>query len=170
MVRDGEEFDYRDGEGQDWIASWHRPDLPPPDGQRHGSSGICFTSDGDIVLIGWDDIPWEFPGGRPEDDEDWRATLDREVLEEACSSVEEATLLGFVRLRCVGGPQKGLVRVRSLWKATVSVHPWLPQHEITRRQVVSSDEALELVESGRGLGPIYQRWFDDATRDEVTTS
>ena len=96
--------------------------------------------------------------------------MDREVLEEACSSVEEATLLGFVRLRCVGGPQKGLVRVRSLWKATVSVHPWLPQHEITRRQVVSSDEALELVESGRGLGPIYQRWFDDATRDEVTTS
>ena len=170
MVRDSEDFDYRDGEGQDWIAYWHRPDLPPPDGERHGSSGICFTTDGYIVLVGLDDIPWEFPGGRPEGEEDWRATLDREVLEEACCSVEEATLLGFIRIRCVRGRQEGLVRVRSLWRATVSVHPWVPLHEIRRRLISSSDEALKLVQFGRGLRQIYQRWFDDATRDEATTS
>ena len=81
----------------------------------------------------------------------------------ACSSVEEATLRGFIRIECVRPPQKGLVRVRSLWKATVSVHPWVPQHEITRRLVVLSKGALERVEFGRVLGPIYRRWFHEAT-------
>ena len=163
MARYGVGFDYRDGEGQDWIGSWHRPDISSPNGERHGSSGVCLTSDGDIVLVGGDNIPWEFPGGRSEGEEDWRATLDREVFEMACSSVEEATLRGFIRIECVHPPQKGLVRVRSLWKATVSVHPWVPQHEITRRLVVPSKEALERVEFGRVLGPIYRRWFHEAT-------
>ena len=50
--------------------------------------------------------------------EDWRATLEREVLEEACASVEEATLLGFAKGVCASeGPEEGLVLVRALWHA-----------------------------------------------------
>lgn len=86
MARDGEEFGFHDG-GQDRIASWHLPGLQPPSGQPHGSTGICFTVDGDVVLVRWDRSSWEFPGGRPEGNEDWRETLDREVLEEACALV-----------------------------------------------------------------------------------
>ena len=69
-----------------------------------------------------DGSSWDFPAGRPEGDEDWRATLDREVLEEACASVEEATLLGFSKGVCIRGPEEGLVLVRSLWCAVVSLH------------------------------------------------
>ena len=122
VARDGEEFAFRDCRGQDLIVSWHPPVLPPPSGTPHGSGGICFTFDGNIVLVSMDGSSWDFPACRPEGDEDWRATLDREVLEEACASVEEATLLGFSKGVCIRGPEEGLVLVRSLWCAVVSLH------------------------------------------------
>ena len=162
VARDGEEFRFRDGRGQDLIASWHPPVLPAPKGTRHGSAGICFTSDGDVVLVSFDSERWDFPAGRPEGNEDWRATLGREVFEEACASVEEARLLGFSKGVCITGPEEGLVLVRSLWRAAVSLHRWEPKHEISHRLVVPSDKALEQVEFGRGLRPIYQRWFREA--------
>jgi ADP-ribose pyrophosphatase YjhB (NUDIX family) len=161
-ARDGEEFDYRDGAGQDLIVSWHPPTLRPPSGTPHGAAGICFTSNENVVLVSFDGERWGFPGGRPEGDEDLRATLDREVLEEACARVEKATLLGFSKGVCIRGPEKGLVLVRSLWQAGVSLLKWDPQHETTRRQVVPSDTALERVEFGHGLGPIFHRWFQEA--------
>ena len=160
-ARDGEEFDFHD-RGQDWIVSWHPPTFPPPSGKPHGSTAMCFTSDRDVVLVRWNSSGWEFPGGRPEADEDWRATLDREVLEEACASVEEATLLGFVKAECIKGPEEGLVIVRSNWHAVVSLHEWEPQHETTHRLVVPSDTALERAGFGGGLRHVYQRWFDEA--------
>lgn len=138
------------------------PVLPPPSGKPHGSAGICFTNDGHVVLVRWDGISWEFPGGRPEGDEDWRATLDREVLEEACASVQEAALLGFSKGVCTRGPEEGLVLVRSLWRADVALHPWDPQHETTHRLVVPSDSVLERVVFGHPFRPIYQRWFYEA--------
>ncbi len=41
-------------------------------------------------------VTWEFPGGRPQDQESLRETLEREVLEEACAEVIRAKLLGYV--------------------------------------------------------------------------
>ena len=160
VAQEGEEFRWHD-DGRDWVASWHPPGLPAPEGRPHGSAGLCFTPEGNIVLVTWPGVSWEFPAGRPEGDEDWRATLDREVLEEACAVVEEATLLGFERV-CVEGPNEGLTLVRSLWFAEVSLDPWEPQYETTGRMVVHPDEALEMVEFGRNYRPIYQRWFRDA--------
>ena len=100
-AREGEEIHWRDGRGQHIVSSWHGPELPAPEGRSHGSGGICFTPEGNVVLVTWPGVAWEFPQGRPEEGEDWRATLDREVLEEACASVEEATLLGFARGVCI---------------------------------------------------------------------
>jgi hypothetical protein len=115
VAQDGEEIGYHDqGQDQDWIASWHPPISPAPRGKPHGSTAISFTFDGDVVVVTLDRSIWGFPGGRPDGDEDLRATLDREVLEEACATVEEATLLGFVKSACTRGPEEGLVLVRSL--------------------------------------------------------
>ena len=160
VARDGEELHIRSG-GQEWIGSWHTPVFPPT-GKSHGSAAICFTSGGNVVLVSIDGENWDFPAGRPEGDEDWRATLDREVLEEACASVEGATLLGFCRTKCVQGPEKGMVLVRSMWRAAVSLREWEPRHEIRHRLVVPSDTALEKVEFGGGRRPFYQRWFQEA--------
>ena len=92
-------------------------------------------------------------GGRP-----WT----REVLEEACASVEEATLLGFARGKCIRGEEEGLVLVRSLWRAEVTLLPWEPQHETTDRMVVPLDEALAHLKIPDDHRPIVQRWLDEA--------
>jgi ADP-ribose pyrophosphatase YjhB (NUDIX family) len=164
MARDREEFKYSAG-GQDWITSWHPPALPPPSGKLHGSAAVCLTSEGNIVLVSSDSQTWNLPGGRPEGDEDWRMTLEREVLEEACAQVKEASLLGFSKGVCVRGHEKGLVLVRALWRAVVSLHQWEPHHEISHRLIVPSGTALtRLLAQGNipvGLQPIYRRWFHE---------
>ena len=161
-AREGEEIRFRDGRGQDWTASWHPPEFPAPAGKPHGSAGICFTPVGNIVLVTRPGISWEFPAGRPDGDENWRTTLDREVMEEACAVVEDATLLGFVRIACIKGPEEGLVLIRSLWCADVSLDPWEPRHETTARMIAPPDEALERVGFGGDHRPIFERWFRDA--------
>lgn len=160
-ARDGEEFHY-ESDGQQWLVSWHPPVLPLPDGQKHGSEALCFSSEGQVVLVSQDGESWSMPGGRPEADEEWRATLDREVLEEACASVDAATLLGFTRSVCTSGAEQGLILVRSHWRATVSLLEWDPQHETTHRTLVAPDEALERVLL-YGPRPIYQRLFHEAS-------
>lgn len=161
-ARDGLEVRFNDERGQEWVASWHSPELPAPDGRPNGSAGICFTPGGNVVLVTWPGVSWKFPAGRPEEGEDWRATLDREVLEEACAVVEEATLLGFARAACIEGQEQGRVVVRSLWCADVTLDPWEPRHETTARLVVRPEEALERVGFGGDHRPVYERWFRDA--------
>jgi len=161
MACDGEEFGWH-ADGQDWISSWHPPVLPPPSGKSHGSAAVCLTPEGNVLLVSSDGQSWNLPAGRPEADEDWRTTLEREVLEEACALVDEASLLGFSKGVCVRGPEEGLVLVRSLWRAVVSVHQWEPHHETSHRLLVPSDTALAQVSFPPGLRPIYQRWFHEA--------
>ena len=163
MARDGEEFSFHDY-GQDWIGSWHSPLLSPPDGTPHGSAAVCLTAERNVVLVSEDGQYWGFPGGRPESDEDWRTTLEREMLEEACAVVEEATLLGFSKGICVKGHEEGLILVRALWRADVSLRPWKPCHETIHRILVPPDTAMEKIYIPYGIHPIYQRWFYEALR------
>lgn len=111
----------------------------PPQGTPHGAAGVCVTDDGKVVLVELDGR-WEIPAGRTEGDETWEETLRREMMEEACVVVTEARLLGFGRARCVRGEQKGLVIVRSVWRAAVELQPWEPQFEIPERLVVPAVE------------------------------
>jgi len=160
LARENEEYAFRDDRGQDWMLSWHSPELPPPEGTRHGSGGICFTPDGSVVLVIQQGTAWKYPGGRPEADEDWRATLAREVLEEACAVVRSATLLGYCRSVCLKGEEAGLVLVRALWCADVGLKPWRPQHETTGRMVVHPEEVLGRVRNI--CEPIDRRAFHEA--------
>jgi hypothetical protein len=83
-------------------------------------------------------------------------------MEEACATVTRARLLGFVRGRCVSGREQGLVLVRSIWCAEVTLRPWRPEHEIPfRRTVPASDLAGQLwIEPG--AEPIYARAAHEA--------
>jgi ADP-ribose pyrophosphatase YjhB (NUDIX family) len=140
---DGKQAECHDA-GQMWLASWHEPTMRPPAGKPHGSSAICLTSSGEVVMVSENGASWSIPGGRPEPGEDWRRTLDREVFEEACATVEEATLLGYTRAICVRGHEQGLVLVRAQCRAAVSLAAWHPRHEIVARRLVTMDEALRL--------------------------
>ena len=74
------------------------------------------------------------------------------------ATVTGARLLGFVRGRCADGREKGLVLVRSIWRAEVTPRPWLPEHEIPfRRTVPAPDLARHL-----WTEPIYARAAHEA--------
>ncbi len=155
---DGEEFNFQDG-GQDWIISWHSPNVAPP-GTPHGSAAVCFTPERKVVLVSATHGKfWEFPGGRPEGNEEWRDTLEREVSEEACAQVTDASLLGFCVGRCTKGHEEGLVIVRAAWRSAVVLMPWKPQHETTDRRTIEADTALDAIRIPQGARPIYERWM-----------
>ena len=160
IALDGEEVP-APANGDDWRLAWHPPPSPPS-GQPHGANAFCVTADGEVVLISPDGQRWGWPGGRPEPGESWEQTLRREILEEACATVTRARLLGFVRGRCVSGREQGLILVRSIWRAEITLRPWRPEHEIPfRRTVPASDLAGQLwIEPG--AGPIYARAAHEA--------
>lgn len=157
---DGEEIAFSSNGGE-WIGGWHsavdEDGASAPPGQRHGASAWCVTSDGGLVLVSPDGREWGWPGGRPEGDESWEDTLRREVREEACARVVRARLLGFGRAECLSGPEKGLVLVRSLWRAHVELLPWDPQFEVRHRRVVPVTELASHLSMEPGLEPIYAR-------------
>jgi hypothetical protein len=159
-----DQFLVLDARGQEVLISWHPPELPGPIGTPHGSAGLCFTPDGKLILISLDGERWNLPAGRPEGDEDWRETLDREMLEEACARVEGAVLLGFARGECVKGPELGLVLIRSVWAANVELYDWKPQYEIPHRLVVEPEDAIHRVALISVWTPIIERIFQEACR------
>jgi hypothetical protein len=160
---DLEEYHFHQN-GQDWAGWWHPPAGGAPDGKRHGSTGICRAEDGRVVVVGHGEAGWGLPGGRPEGDEDWRETLDREVWEEACAVVEDARLLGFARGLCLRGHEEGLVLVRSLWVASVRLEPWEPEFETVERALLEPADALERLLQF-DPNPILRRMFQEAVVD-----
>ena len=112
IAHDGEEFEIGSN-GGDWLTAWHSP-IAVPAGTPHGVNALCVTEDDQVVLISNDGVRWGWPGGRPEGDESWEQTLRREILEEPCSIVSDARLLGFCRSVCLSGPEKDRVLVRSI--------------------------------------------------------
>jgi ADP-ribose pyrophosphatase YjhB (NUDIX family) len=142
--------------GGDWRLAWHPPGDAPP-GQPHGANAFCVTTGGEVVVISPDGSRWGWPGGRPEPGESWADTLRREILEEACATVTDAQLLGFVRSRCLAGHEQGLVLVRSIWRAQVRLLPWQPKHEIPFRRVVPVHDLARQLWMEDGAEPIYSR-------------
>lgn len=136
-----------------WQVEWLPGDVPPP-GTNHGSSGVCFTSNG-VVLVSRDGERWEFPAGRPELQESLLDTLSREIGEEACCRVESAEALGFTMSKCLDGPEEGLVLVRAHWSVQTVVEPWRPRHEITHRIEVPLDAVMNTITIAPGLEALY---------------
>jgi 8-oxo-dGTP pyrophosphatase MutT (NUDIX family) len=122
------------GNGQVWRVRWYPPPDPPP-GTPHGAAAICVTGD-QVVLVSSDGQRWGLPGGRPQPHERWVDTLVREMWEEAGAQVTSSRLLGFTRGVCLRGLEKGLVLVRSLWRAEVRLERWQPRFEMTHRRLV----------------------------------
>jgi hypothetical protein len=71
--------------------------------------------------------------------------------------VTAARLLGFVRGRCVSGREKGLVLVRSIWRAEVALGPWRPQYEIQFRRTIPASDLTGHLWIEPGAEPIYAR-------------
>jgi len=160
VARDGEDFPIRSN-GGDWLIAWYSP-IAVPVGKVHGANAFCVTNDNGVVLISRDGERWGWPGGRPEGNESWEQTLRREILEEICSIVGDARLLGFCRGVCLTGPEEGLVLVRSIWRAEVELMSWEPRFEIAHRRVVPAAELRSHLSIEEGFEPIYHRALTEA--------
>ena len=55
------------------------------------------------------------------------------------------------------GHEKGLVLVRSIWRAEVTLGPWRPQHEIPFRRTIPASDLAGHLWIEPGAGPIYAR-------------
>ena len=160
VARDGEDFPIRSN-GGNWLIAWHSP-IAVPVGKVRGANAFCVTNDNGVVLISRDGERWGWPGGRPEGNESWEQTLRREILEETCSIVGDARLLGFCRGVCLTGPEEGLVLVRSIWRAEVELMSWEPRFEIAQRRVVPAAELMSHFSMEEGFEPIYHRALVEA--------
>ena len=155
MASDFDELPVQASGGQ-WRIAWHPAGDAPP-GRPHGANAFCVTDDGEVVLISTDGSRWGWPGGRPEPGESWEDTLRREMREEACATVTGARLLGFVRSTCLSGHEKGVVLVRSIWRAEVRLLPWQAGYEIPFRRVVPAGDLAGALWTEDGARPIYSR-------------
>ncbi len=155
VAHDGQEIPVQSN-GGDWLIAWHPPTTAPP-GEAHGANAFCVTRGDSVVLISSDGERWGWPGGRPEGHESWEETLRREILEEACATVQDAQMLGFCRAKCLTGPEEGLVLVRSIWRAEVDLMSWKPRFEIAHRRVVPREELLSHLWIEAGFEPLYYR-------------
>ncbi len=145
---------------QRWLVAW-TTQADPPTGTNHGSSGVCFTEKG-VVLVSRDRERWEFPAGRPQADESLVDTLRREVREEACCTVGATHLLGFTISTCLVGDERDVVLVRAHWAARVTVEPWQPVHEIVARKEVAEASAMSALTIEPGLEPFYEEIWQRA--------
>jgi ADP-ribose pyrophosphatase YjhB (NUDIX family) len=134
----------------------------PPEGVSHGATGLCVTADGEIVVVSEDGQRWDLPGGRPEEGETLAETLWREILEEACATVTQGTLLGFCRGVCLSGPEAGRAIVRSVWRADVELEPWEPRFETRHRRLVRVADVVHQVTVSAGLAGIVSRALHEA--------
>jgi hypothetical protein len=67
--------------------------------------------------------------------------------------VTDARLLGFVRSKCLSGHEEGLVLVRSIWRAEVTLLPWQPEYEIPFRRMVPARDLAKHLWMEDGAGP-----------------
>ena len=61
-----------------------------------------------------------------------------------------------------GRREKGLVLVRSIWRAEVTLRPWRPEHEIPFRRTVPASDLARHLWTEPGAEPIYARAAHEA--------
>ena len=164
-ARDGEEIAIRAGEAQsndrDWLVSWH-PAPAPPDGTPHGSSGICLTGDGEIVLIVLiasagtcpvDDRKDRRRGSKPCDGSCWRKHVPRSSRRDCWGSVAAHASRAHRWVRSWS----------DLWRADIELAPWQPRFEVAHRRTVAAAEVIDQVAMADGLARIVSRALHEAS-------
>ena len=108
-------------------------------------SGYIFNDDNQLLIVENDGI-WTIPGGHPEDGEDKIVTLNRELMEEAYTTIKDTSYLGAVEV-----VENGNIyyQLRYTGKAD-SVLPFKGEYEISQRKFVDLDELSNYIKWANG--------------------
>jgi 8-oxo-dGTP pyrophosphatase MutT (NUDIX family) len=125
------------------------PGWMPPVALVSQALGLCFTADGLVVMVTWDGRQWTFPGGTVEQGESVEQALIREVAEEACARVVRHRYLACQHVADPVNPDGPPSFYQTRWWARVELDDWRPRYEMTGRQLVTPDRALDILSWSR---------------------
>ena len=115
--------------------------------------GVVFDDDGKICVVNvrHNENGWCLPGGGPEDcDENFEATLIREIDEEADLDIKEIKRIGYVRAGPRGKPEEASCFIRYIAKVDkIKEQSEDPAHgKIPLRKFVSQEEFVDVLNWG----------------------
>ena len=124
--------------GHVYTLTWQAGATVPENTSFIQASGVCFTSEGELVLVEDETGERMLPGGHPEMGESLEQTLIREVWEEACATVEKAIYFGSQQVDEEGYE----TRYQARFWTRVKLEPFIPRFETTRRILVKPADFL----------------------------
>jgi 8-oxo-dGTP pyrophosphatase MutT (NUDIX family) len=128
-------------------AEWLPRPFTPPRELSIQSSGICFTKEGRITLVGHG-TGWLLPGGYPEKNETLEEALIREVAEEACARVLDLEYLGSVKCRELPPVKEGNLPLfyQARYWVLVENGVFVQEHEISERTEIEPDDFVDQIQ------------------------
>ena len=135
-------------EGRPLIVEWLPSPFAPPRDLVTQASGVCFTDDGEIVLVAGAKHAWSLPGGHPEPGETLEQTLTREVREEACAEICHSVYLGAQQVDDPQSPDGLTHYYQARFWARVRLEPFAPQFERLYRVCVAPSAFLTTLQWG----------------------
>ncbi|MCZ6678332.1 MAG: NUDIX domain-containing protein [Candidatus Poribacteria bacterium] len=148
--------------------TWMPLPFQPPRELTTQAYAICFTADGNIVLVSGDDAYWNLPGGHPAQGETLEEALAREVWEEACAEVKQCTYIGCQKIDEPNSREGLPLYYQTRFWARVELYPFRPQFETTQRRLVPPAQFLSTL--AWGDAPIAKILLDNALSVEQNTN
>ncbi|WP_424949567.1 NUDIX hydrolase [Deinococcus sp.] len=131
-------------QGEEVVHAWESGTALPAGLPIRQVSGVCWTDEGQVVLVSEDGLAWNLPGGHPEGNETPQQTLAREVLEEACAEVLTCHLLGWQRVQ----DPRELPYLQLRYVARIRLLDFRPEYETLHRRMVLPQEFLNVLSWG----------------------